>query len=86
MIKILIWSIISAGAFIIIMSLRDCIKIVKKENVSNGVLVTLDSEPINKVFNTKYQNIKLLINPSKCINSSSPMDSIPEYKISTDPR
>lgn len=56
----------------------DFIKIVKKENVSNGVLVTLDSEPINKVFNTKYQNIKLLINVEGFIKKLS------NYTISLD--
>lgn len=56
----------------------DFIKIVKKENVSNGVLVTLDSEPFNKVFNTKYQNIKLLINVEGFIKKLS------NYTISLD--
>lgn len=38
------------------------IKIVKKDNIPDGILLTLDNELFNKVFNTKYQNINLKIN------------------------
>ena len=40
----------------------DFIKIVNTEEVNDGVIITLDNELFNKVFNTKYDNIKLLIN------------------------
>ena len=44
MIKILIWSIISAGAFIVIMSLRDCIKIVKKDRAAYSYMLNEKSQ------------------------------------------
>ena len=62
MIKALIWAFISAGAFTVIMSLRDCIKAVKKDRARYSYMLneksnayTIKNYDVSNRYSTQFK-------------------------------